>query len=297
MTGFFDAYVMVDWSAAGTPRRGRDSIWYAILLRDGSSQHVADLRNPPTRAQATAELGDTFARLLADGRRILAGFDFPFGFPSGTAARLGLSGQPWRGLWQTLSDSIEDASDNANNRFDVAERLNRDLSGEAFPFWGNVREEKRQFLYRRGRRPHRPDDLAERRLCDRRLRSTQPVWKLAGIGSAGSQALTGIPRVWQLRCDPRLAFAAHLWPFETGLRIDSRPSLVLAEIYPSLVDPEPIPPNPLDAAQVVAIARHLATLDHAEKMAEFFSGDPQLSTAERQSVECEEGWILGAVGP
>ena len=297
MTGLFDAYVMVDWSAAGRPRQGRDSIWYAILRRDGPAQTLEHLENPPTRAQATAELGDAFARLLADGRRILAGFDFPFGFPAGTARRLGLKGLPWRGLWQTLSDSIEDGADNANNRFDVAERLNRAMSGEAFPFWGNVREERRHFLYRRGRRPHGPDDLPERRLCDRRLPSTQPVWKLAGIGSAGSQALTGIPRVWQLRRDPRLAFAAHLWPFETGLRADSRPSLVLAEIYPSLVAPDPLPPHPRDAAQVVTMGRHLATLDHAGKLMQLLAGDPSLAAAERRTVEREEGWILGALGP
>lgn len=297
MRGLFDAYVMVDWSAAGSPRQGRDSIWYAILLRDGPAPRLDCLKNPPTRARATAELGDALARLLGDGRRVLAGFDFPFGFPAGTAARLGLRGLPWRGLWQTLSDSIEDGADNGNNRFDVAERLNRALSGEAFPFWGNVREEERPYLYRRGRRPHGPGDLPERRLCDRRLPSTQPVWKLAGIGSAGSQALTGIPRVWHLRRDPRLAFAAHLWPFETGLRVDSRPSLVLAEIYPSLISPDPMPPHPPDAAQVVTMCRHLASLDHTDRLEELFRGDPALTAGERLSAEREEGWILGALGP
>jgi hypothetical protein len=229
--------------------------------------------------------------------RVLTGFDFPFGFPAGTAARLGLKGLPWRAIWQTLSDSLADGADNANNRFDVAESLNRRLSGEAFPFWGNVREEARPCLRRRGRRPHGPDDLSERRLCDLRLPRTQPVWKLAGVGAAGSQALTGIPRVWQIRRDARLAANTHIWPFETGLRFDSRAKLVLAEIYPSQITAKPIPDRPKDAAQVVAMAEHLAALDASDSLEILFSGDRALTERERRLVEREEAWILGAGSP
>ena len=64
-------------------------------------------------------------RELTRGRRLLIGFDFPFGYPAGTAARLGLRGLAWRNLWQTLEDRIADGKDNRNNRFDVAESLNR----------------------------------------------------------------------------------------------------------------------------------------------------------------------------
>jgi precorrin-8X/cobalt-precorrin-8 methylmutase len=294
MGRLFDAYLVADWSAAGRPRQGRDSIWYAVVAgaADGPPEI---LENPPTRAAATRALTDRLAGLADRGRRVLAGFDFPFGFPDGTAARLGFRGLPWRALWQMLDDMLVDGDDNANNRFDLAERLNERLSGEAFPFWGNVREETRPFLRRRGRRPHGPDDLAERRLCDSLLRSTQPVWKLAGVGAAGSQALTGIPRVWQIRRDPRLAFRTHIWPFETGLRADSRPGLVLAEVYPSLVPPAPLPGRPKDAGQVVAMARYLAALDEAGKLEEFFTGGHGLDTSARRKVEREEGWILGAL--
>lgn len=295
MSRLFDAYVMVDWSAAGTPRRGADSIWYAVVLRKRGGYRLDRLENPPTRARATEDLSGILAHLLHGGQRILAGFDFPFGFPAGTAERLGFKGLPWRNMWQTLSDTLDDDARNDNNRFDVAEAFNRRISGEAFPFWGNVREEARPFLRRRGRRPHGPEDLRERRLCDLCLPKTQPVWKLAGIGSAGSQALTGIPRVWQIRRDPRLALAAHIWPFETGLRFDSRPALVLAEVYPSLVRPEPIQGRPKDAAQVVTMAHHLAALDDAESLEEMFAGGPALSASERRMVEREEGWILGVL--
>jgi precorrin-8X/cobalt-precorrin-8 methylmutase len=297
MARLFDTYVMVDWSAAARPKRGRDSIWYAVVTHAGGAPHLSELENPPTRAQATEALCARLADLLGGGRRVLAGFDFPFGFPAGTAARLGLRGLPWRNLWQLLDDTLEDDDANRSNRFDVAERLNERLSGEAFPFWGNVREEARPYLRRRGRRPHREDDLAERRLCDAALRSTQPVWKLAGNGAAGSQALTGIPRVWQIRRDPRLAFDTHIWPFETGLRADSRSRLVLAEIYPSMIAVPPLPICPKDAAQVVAMARHFAALDTTEKLENLFNGGAGLRETNQRSVEREEGWILGALAP
>ena len=291
----FDAYVMVDWSAASQPRRGKDSIWYTVLIRDGATTTRTALENPSTRHQATAELIDRLHGLLGEGRRVLVGFDFPFGFPDGTASRLGVTGLPWRHVWQELHDDIADSDSNANNRFDVAEQLNRRLSGEAFPFWGDVRETRRRYLYRRGRRPHGPGDLAERRLCDRKFRSAQPVWKLAGAGSVGSQALMGIPRVWQIRRDPRLAMHCHIWPFETGLRYDPRPQLILAEIYPSQVPPAPLPNLPKDAGQVVAMTDHLALADAQDTLAALFAGDPALTAAERRSIEREEAWILGAI--
>lgn len=294
MARLFDAYAMVDWSAAGSPKLGADSIWYAIVTADGRPHK---LENVATRAAATEKLCAVFSEMLDAGLRILAGFDFPFGFPAGTAARLGLEGTPWRALWQTLSESLVDGADNANNRFDVAESLNRRLSGEAFPFWGNVREEDRPYLRRRGRRAHGPNDLRERRFCDRRLPRTQPVWKLAGVGAAGSQALTGIPRVLQIRSDPRLVSRTEIWPFETGLRFDSRAKLVLAEIYPSQITAEPIPNYPKDAAQVVAMAGHLAARDARESLEILFFGDPSLTDPERRIVEREEAWILGAGSP
>lgn len=293
----FDAYVMVDWSGASTPRRGKDSIWYSVLLRDGSKTRHTALENPSTRHQATEELCDRLAALIADGRRVLAGFDFPFGYPCGTSDRLGITGLRWRHLWQLLDDGLTDATDNANNRFDLAESLNQRISGSAFPFWGNVREETRPYLVRRHRRPHEAADPAERRICDLRLPSTQPVWKLAGVGSVGSQALTGIPRVWQIRRDPRLATVTHIWPFETGLRFDPRPRLYLAEIYPSQIPVPALADLPKDAAQVTAITGHLARLDAEDRMETTLAGDPDLTAAERDCVETEEAWILGALGP
>ena len=34
----FDSYIMVDWSAAAVPRRGKDSIWIACVDRLSNGQ-------------------------------------------------------------------------------------------------------------------------------------------------------------------------------------------------------------------------------------------------------------------
>lgn len=292
----FDAYVMVDWSAASTPKQGKDSIWIGAFARRGATLAPLVLENPSTRQAATDRLCDLFAALVGRGQRVLAGFDFPFGYPAGTSDRLGIRGLKWRHLWSLLSDLIEDGEDNSSNRFDVGARLNQMMYGEAFPFWGDGSRTDRPFLKKRGRRPHGPGDVPERRLCERRMPRTQPTWKLAYTGAVGSQALTGIPRVWRIRRDPRLAMDTHIWPFETGLGVDDRVALVLAEVYPSLVEPVDLAGHPKDAGQVVAIARHFAALDEKNALAPLFAGDPALSEAERNAVVSEEAWILGVTG-
>src|SRR5262249_28658470 len=126
----FDAYLMVDWSAAAVPTVGRDSIWYA--LRTGRSERCA---NVATRAAAQAALRALLLEQRSEGRRVLVGFDFPFGYPAGFAAALGL--RHWRQVWRFLADHIADGDDNANDRFTAAARINRERFGAAFPFWGH----------------------------------------------------------------------------------------------------------------------------------------------------------------
>ncbi|MEQ8602837.1 MAG: hypothetical protein RIB45_05925 [Marivibrio sp.] len=294
----FTRYLAVDWSAAATPKRGADSIWIAEVARDadGRVRRIV-LENPPTRDAATARLIEIARARLAGGQRVLIGFDFPFGYPRGTAAALGLAGGlEWRKLWARIDAALQDGPDNANNRFDVAAGLNADLTGEAFPFWGCPEARASTRLKVRGRRARGPDDLPERRMVEGRVRRTQPVWKLAGVGAVGGQALTGIPRVWAIRTDAALAFRAQIWPFETGLTHRPDGDLILAELYPSLVEPEAIAGKPKDAGQVSAVAKALARLDAAGDLGRLFAGDPTLSPEERADVEREEAWILGVAG-
>ena len=206
----FDTFIMVDWSAANVPRIGRDSIW--LCRRDIEGETLV---NAPTRYAAKELIGQWLA--AAGERRVLLGFDFPFGYPAGFAARLGLSGPPWRAVWDEIAALIEDDKENRNNRFDVAEALNRRVSGGGFPFWGCPKAPARAHLAGKHHRRHDSDGLAERRLVDLHIPSAQPCWKLLGAGSVGGQALTGIPVARALRDDPRWRDRTQVWPFETGL--------------------------------------------------------------------------------
>jgi precorrin-8X/cobalt-precorrin-8 methylmutase len=290
----FDGFLIVDWSAASHPVRGANSIWCALAERGARGRLRIRLENPPTRACAIALVEAEIERFAARGRVLLAGFDFAFGYPAGFARRLGLPGLPWAGIWAYFAAALEDRADNRNNRFDLAERINQEWFAEPFPFWGHDGTRRRPYLSRRRCRGHGPGDLAERRRVDLRVPRAQPVWKLAYIGSVGSQSITGIAPLEAMR--RRLAGALRLWPFETGLGPLNagalEPGAILAEIYPSMVRPADMKPK--DAGQVLALARRFASLDAKGMLAPLFAGDPALAGEERRQIEREEGWILGA---
>jgi precorrin-8X/cobalt-precorrin-8 methylmutase len=293
----FDSYLMVDWSAANTPRSGRDSIWFCLLERNGDQLTEIALENPPTRYGAYLRLREVLRDAVAKKRSILAGFDFPFGFSRGLAARLGIVGPPWRAVWDEISRLLSDDEGNRSNRFAVAAELNRRISGTAFPFWGCPPKQTGPCLAATHHRQHGTGGLAERRLVEGRVRGPQPGWKLLGVGSVGSQALTGIPIVRRLRDDAVLAAHAKVWPFETGLQSlaesADRAHVIFAEIYPSLVANRPQAGEVKDSAQVRAVGRHFARLDESDGLAETLMGDPELTPAERDVVVAEEGWVLG----
>lgn len=291
----FDRYIVVDWSASARPKQGRDSIWIADLSTKGGSRRIR-YDNPSTRHEALRILMGRMGKGLAAGQRILAGFDFPFGYPRGTAARLGLSGSPWRALWDLLESEIEDAEDNRNNRFQVAARLNRQLTGEPFPFWGCPESQQSAMLRGRKLRPHAAHDLPERRYADELVSGAQPVWKLYTTGSVGSQILMGLPILSRLR--RFLAPYGHVWPFETGLAPPAglpTPCAILAEVYPSLWPFIVRRDEIKDKAQVRTAVRALHDSDVEGTLARFFHGPAGLSAAERTAIETEEAWILGAM--
>jgi precorrin-8X/cobalt-precorrin-8 methylmutase len=120
----FDSYVAVDWSAANRPKIGRDSIWWCVASRHARSISLARVENPATRSEAHEQLGELLRALLREGKRVLVGFDFPYGYPAGFAAVLGLRAPAWHSTWKLLRELIQDRPTNANNRFDVAEELN-----------------------------------------------------------------------------------------------------------------------------------------------------------------------------
>ena len=294
----FDAYLMVDWSAAARPVQGADSIWICCLERRPEGLTPLLLANPSTRAEAVARLADLLSDLISRDRVTLAGFDFAFGFPRGFAGRLRAGAPNWRGVWKELSARIKDRDDNANNRFAVAAALNERLSGAPFPFWGCPAGAETPHLTARKPDGYAADALAEFRVTDRITRGPKSVWQLAYAGSVGSQSLLGIARLFQLRYHPWLADATRIWPFETGLRALTRPGagdwrVLLAEVYPSLRTGQVPPGAVADAHQVQALATHFAGEDTDGALAARFAGPRDLANEERQIVESEEGWILG----
>jgi precorrin-8X/cobalt-precorrin-8 methylmutase len=284
----FDVFVMVDWSAATVPRTGRDSIWICWHQKDGER-----LENPPTRHAAKSTLADWLAAAVQRGERVLIGFDFPFGYPAGFAARLSLSGPPWRAVWDEIAGLLQDSEENGNNRFKIAAEFNRRVSNGCFPFWGRPPGFDTPFLGPKHHRAHENGGLAERRLVDLHIPSAQPCWKLLGAGSVGGQALTGIPVVRALRDDPRWIDRVRIWPFETGLQAPEQGAVVIAEVYPSLWAVSPADGEPKDAAQVRSVARFFADSDCTGKLAALFAGDPSLTPEQRLRVETEEAWTLG----
>ena len=91
--------------------------------------------NPATRREAVGRIERLLEKATAAGRRLLVGFDFPFGYPAGTARML-TDRDGWEAVWSRIAEVIEDDPRNANNRFDAAALLNAAFEGEG-PFWGN----------------------------------------------------------------------------------------------------------------------------------------------------------------
>ena len=296
----FDRYLVVDWSAASVPKTGADSIWCALIARDGDSDGVEliALENPATRAAAMAQITDILRGEVAAGRRVLAGFDFPFGYPAGVARRL-CGRADWAALWGRLSELFPETANNSNDRFRTAGAMNEAWQGEG-PFWGNGSATEHAGLPRKKPKGWGETLPPEWRLIETRQRAhpganPKSVWQLAGAGSVGSQVLTGIASLERLRNTPGLAEHCQVWPFETGLAVPMKP-ICIAEVYPSLVPIRPETGEVKDALQVEASARRFAELDKVGSLAPLFAGSTGLTAKERQSIETEEAWILGAEG-
>ena len=297
MPSVFDAYIMVDWSAAAVPATGADSIWIASAERREGALSPPSLDNPPTRRAASALLADRLSDLVARDRVTLVGFDFAFGYPAGLARRLRGEGADWRTVWKEIAARLRDTDNNANNRFEVAAALNERISGGPFPFWGCPATAAGPLLS--PRKPAGYDrTLAELRLCDRAAGGAHPVWKLAYPGCVGSQTLLGIAHLQALRNHPWLVDVARVWPLETGLRALDRPAhddwrVLFAEVYPSIFDSRAIAHAVKDARQVCAVVEQLSRLDDAGRLAALFAGPATLATEQRRAIETEEAWILG----
>lgn len=292
--GLFDAYLMVDWSAANVPTTGRDSIWIALATRTGKEALLSWVRNIPTRAAAMDLVAETLADLVSQGRRVVAGFDFGFGYPAGAAEKMAGTAD-WRAVWAMLDRKVVDGADNRSNRFELAARLNADaFAGEAM-FWGHPAGRIYDRLLPTKRTAPHPA-LGDRRTVERQVRSVKSVWQMAYTGSVGSQTMLGIAALERLRRRPELAGQTAVWPFETDFAARLDRPVTITEIYPSLFDVVLEDGEVKDAAQVRTVATVLAALD-GEGRLEPLLARPDLPEADIRNILAEEGWIVGTHCP
>lgn len=272
MSGF-DTIVVADWSARSAPspaKPSKDAIFLGIC-RDG---YVATLYQR-TRSQAMRSLVGLIDGELRAGRRILAAFDFPFGYPAGFARAVLGTDDPLA-MWAYLAETAEDDDRNGNNRFDVAAELNQKFPMDG-PFWGHPVQASFDGLpFRKPRYDAFP--FKEKRQIETLIPRAKPCFQLMGAGSVGSQAILGMARLQALR--DRYRDALSVAPFE----VPDTP-VVLAECYPGLLADaitartrkNEIP----DKAQVRVLAHALGRLNPDRLIDLLEQGDQT------------EGWILG----
>ena len=261
---------MVDWSSGNDrgPKPKADAIWIGAVVA-GVEQDPVYQRN---RQAAEVYLTALIAQEVAAGRRLLVGFDFPFGYPEGFAGAVVGKADPLA-LWDWFAAHLEDAP-KANNRFDLAGRLNAMFPGVG-PFWFNGLKRDISDLPHKGRL-REGHGMPERRRVEERAKGAFALWQMGGAGAVGGQAMTGMAALSRLRA----AFAGEIavWPFEP---LDRPVSFV--EIWPSLIakrvalEADEIK----DRAQVRVLARAVSQLSEGD-LGRMLDVDAP-----------EEGWILG----
>jgi len=269
----FNSYLAVDWSANSSPKVGSDSVWIAWL----SQTKDVKLFNPRTRIEAL----DIIKNLLVDSDgRVLAGFDFPFGYPKAFFDSVGF--RNWSELWKKLSERVEDSASNRNNRFEVANYFNSLFKNDG-PFWGHPMPNDGRYVNLPFKKPIGYGIVLpnEKRSIENLIKSAKSVWQLNGAGSVGGQSLLGIPALEDLR----KFVSTSIWPFES-----CSSKVVLAEIYPSMYiieNTEIIK----DANQVKTVVKKFKELDSSGDLETIMNVTNKLGGP----VCTHEGWILGAM--
>ncbi len=298
----FDQFIIVDWSARSAPSPAsptKDAIWVATA---SVATGLITTHYFRTRLACFAYLQAQLHLAVQLGQRTLLGLDVIYAYPAGFAKVLGLKkNEPWKAIWALIAELMEDNANNHNNRFAVGAELNRRSRASSGPFWGVPAGQSGIFLGAKKDFDYpvltKKAKLAEKRLVETRCSGMQSAWKLAYTGSVGSQGLTAIPYLQQLRFeDPLLAPHSLVWPFETGFTrqpLQGEAALILhAEIWPSLIErpgEDPI----ADREQVQYVAKWLLHTQAEGKLAAYFDLPKELDQKAAKKCREEEGWVLG----
>jgi len=317
----FAYYIMVDWSGGNSRSSNRPNcIWIAHGSANASAPTT---ESPPSRTEAIKRVEQLLRQFYKENQvgRALACFDFGFAFPRGLASHLSIPNpncQLWQRVWNYLETHMEDdigtrvgrRPSNRSNRFEVADNLNllicQDIAG---PFWC-VDPNWRNHRVAAGLQVSIPQNQPQgfvsnagvqipvRRIVDEVIQSDFP-FRLFGNGSVGSQMLTGIPRLQQLRQSQELGQYGQIkvWPFETGWAtpvaggwLENDVRLLLAEIYPSVMPA--LDDQIVDRGQVRAMWHWARDLDNEDELRARFERPNELNDEQDVTVRSEEGWVL-----
>jgi len=273
----FDRIAVVDWSASSAPPKTSpqaDAIW----IGQASAAGVVTTYHP-SRHLAEQAIVALIAQTRQAGESLLVGVDFALGYPTGFAPRLTGQAQA-SAVWRWLEEQITDSPANLNNRFIVADAINRQFGGQG-PFWGHPNGQSFAHLSPRKRVDYAALGLAERRQVEFLLPRAQPVWKLFTTGAVGGQSLMGQPMIHRLATQ----HGASVWPF------DAPSTVTVAEVYPSLLAPAVTAAlctaSIKDEVQVRLLAQALWRVGQSSDLAGMLAEAPA-------DVRMQEGWILGA---
>ena len=273
----FARIVAVDFSASNVPTSGRDSLWVAVAEGDGPIRTA----NPRTRHS----LADLVRTQLARPGRSLVVLDVALGWPAGTARAIGAKGQPLAATTRVLRELLTDDDRNANNRFDVANELNR-RSGTSL-FWGHPHGRHYDHLApTKAPLAHlQPRSVAERRLIEATVGGViKSPLQLTGIGAVGGQSL--LAQLWVDRLRTAGVDLA-VWPFDPP---DAR--VVVGEYFFSLADWRGERGTTPDERQVRAVVRFLRRELAAGRSPVEDALLDDLTSAQRRVVRGEEGWLV-----
>lgn len=305
MARLFDAYIIANWTAAEGKKTGEQTLWIGVAKRDVRFRLYTETHNVATRAEGEKLLEELLAEHRKRGDQVLLGFDFDFGFPAGTAARLNLDGRPWDAMGKFLTSNIVDKADNTNNRYQVAAKMNRLMTDQPWPFWGAPASQAQRWLTTTKPPEGASADIPEFRATEVAARKNKlppkSVWQMHGAGAVGGLTLVGVPMLRRLLT--KLDTSAAIWPFGTGWREITEGDLaglstVIVEVWPDMfpatrqTNAEGVKEYKTQA-QVRAAAEAFAIMDDEGTLQKAFAPPADASADLVKQVESEEGWILG----
>jgi hypothetical protein len=272
----FARVLAIDFSASSSPVLGANSLWVATSEFDRPIR----TRNFSTRAQ----LAQHIERVAAlDGRTLIV-IDVALGWPQGLAQTLGVNSR--HDVVAVLNDMMVDDDNNHNNRFEVANELNR--CARAALWWGHPQHRSYDSLSMTTKVPLglRERPFSSKRLIEHHVGGViKSPMQLSGVGAVGGQSMLAQVMFERLR---QRGVPLSVWPFD-----EATSQVVVAEQFFSLAPWRNERGTLTDQRQVRAVARSTSGALLNEEPLTSWDLLGALSSEQRQVVRREEGWLMG----